>query len=86
MGLTGDKRNVIAMRSNNEKPLARPRAEAKRQMLGYVFSTVALEDPTLRYSLVKSFGPRQQMLRNPEWRAGQDKSGQWEVKINHLLL
>lgn len=50
-------------------------------MPGFVFSNLALEGASLRYSLRKAFNHLQQVPKNPEWRAEQDDSTQWEIVV-----
>ncbi len=48
------------------------KTDQKRQLLGFVFSNLKLEGPTLRYTLRKPFDVFSQLPHNPEWRPLRD--------------
>lgn len=72
---------LVAMTSRSAEIFASSKTEEKRLMLGFVFSNLALEGASLRYSLRKPFNHLQQVPKNPEWRAVQDDSMKWELII-----
>ena len=72
---------LVAMTARGAEIFRSSKTEEKRLMLGFVFSNLALEGTSLRYSLRKPFDQLQQVPRNPEWRAALDQSEYWETTV-----
>lgn len=59
---------LVTMTARSAEIFRSSKTEEKRLMLGFVFSNLALEGASLRYSLRKPFDKLQQVPKNPEWR------------------
>lgn len=66
--------NVITMLSKSAEMFASSKTDQKRQMLGFVFSNLQMEGPTLRYTLRKPFEVLQKVPHNPKWRPLRDSN------------
>jgi hypothetical protein len=73
--------NVIKLVSKSYDLFESSKTDEKRGLLGFVFSNLQLEGSTLRYTLRKPFEIFTQLPNNPEWRAGQDETANWELHL-----
>ena len=65
---------VITTLSDSAETFVCSKIEEKRQMLGFVFSNLQMEGPTLRYTLRKPFEALQKVPHNPKWRPLRDSN------------
>ncbi len=72
---------VISLAARSYDLFQSSNTDEKRAMLGFVFSNLELEGATLRFTLRKPFEQFSKIATTPEWRAGQDKSGYWEINL-----
>jgi hypothetical protein len=72
---------VLSLTAKSYDLFESSKTDEKRGLLGFVFLNLQLEGATLRYTLRKPFEQFAQLPNNPEWRAGQDKSGHWKINL-----
>jgi hypothetical protein len=60
--------DILGLVSKSYQLFESSKVDYKRRLLGFVFSNLQLERPTLRYTLRKPFDLFAQLPHNPEWR------------------
>jgi hypothetical protein len=81
--------NILTITSKSADLFESSNTDQKRNLIGFVFSNLKLEGPTLRYTLKKPFGIFAKLPNNPEWRPLRDsnpcyrreRGRMWRIRI-----